>query len=169
MHENPLHQRSAQPSPANDFLADHAALLAHSYERWTGKPLLAPDDPQESLARRLFEAPFVVVSHDTAPDPIFNYANRAAQTLFEMGWEEFVALPSRLSAEPGNREQRERLLAEVARNGYVADYRGVRISAAGKRFMISAAVIWNLVDENGRYYGQAAKFADWTPLPRTAP
>ena len=52
------------------------------------------------LARALYEAPFALVSHNTDSDPRFNYANRTALTLFEMNWNEFTTLPSRMSAEP---------------------------------------------------------------------
>lgn len=40
-----------------------------------------------NAARRLFEAPFVVVSHNAAADPILTYGNRAALPLWETNWE----------------------------------------------------------------------------------
>ena len=70
-------------------------------------------------ARALYEAPFVVASHGTGEDPVFNYANRAALTLFETGWPDFVSTPSRLSAEPIERAQRAQLLASVRRRGFI--------------------------------------------------
>lgn len=96
-------------------------------------------------AKGLYDAPFVVLAHDTAPDPVFFYANRQAQRLFEMTWAEMVALPSRHSAEPLAREDRQRLLDRVSRSGYIDDYTGVRISRAGKRFLIAKATVWNLL------------------------
>jgi hypothetical protein len=45
------------------------------------------------------DASFVVLAHNTAPDPRFIYANRTAQNCFEYSWDEFTALPSRLSVE----------------------------------------------------------------------
>ena len=71
-----------------------------------------------------------------------------------------MLLPSRLSAEPVNQAERERLLALVTQNGYIDNYAGVRISSTGKRCMIKNAVVWNLVD-NGIYKGQAACFTEW--------
>jgi hypothetical protein len=49
--------------------------------------------------------------------------------------------------------------------GFVDDYAGVRISRTGKRFRIEQAIVWNVVDAEGKDHGQAATFAHWTPLP----
>ena len=149
------------PAPANHYLADHAALLLASYARLTGRELVPAGDAR---ARSLYEAPFVVVSHDTQPDPVFNYANLAAQRLFGMGWDEFVMLPSRCSAEPVERAEREVLLRRVAEQGYIDDYAGVRIAKDSRRFRIEAAVVWNLTGPDGRPAGQAATFAQWKYL-----
>ena len=112
-------------------------------------------------ARSLFYAPFVRLSHNTAPDPILNYANRVGLSLFELTWEELVNLPSRKTAEPNEQEERERLLARVSRQGYIDDYRGIRVAKSGRRFMIDQATVWNLLDDNGAFYGQAAMFRHW--------
>jgi MEKHLA domain len=66
------------PNPASSFLAEHVRLLLESYRRLLGKDLMPPGE-RVQRAKALYEAPFVVVSHDTAADPIFNYANLAAQ------------------------------------------------------------------------------------------
>lgn len=152
---------SGSPSASNDFLAVHVRLLRESYHRRTGHDLIDPGLDDISAARALFEAPFAVVSHGTEADPIFNYGNRKALELFEMNWVAFTHLPSRLSAEPLNREERERLLRRVTEHGFIDDYAGVRISANGQRFMIENATVWNL-DDDGGYRGQAAMFRDWT-------
>ena len=92
----------------------YSRLLSDSYRRITGNHLVeAADDA--ALARALYEAPFVLVSHDTQADPVFRYANLAAQELWGYDWDEFTCLPSRLSAEAPLREERERLLAEAKR------------------------------------------------------
>lgn len=119
----------------------------------------------QSPAKALYEAPFVVVSHATEVDPIFNYGNRRAQELFEMSWPELTRLPSRCSAEPLERAERERLMQTVRQRGFIDDYRGVRISARGRRFLIEQAIVWNVVDPRDRLKGQAAMFDRWTPLP----
>ena len=148
------------PSEANQFLAEHAECIRDSYLQLFGKDLLA-DANNENFARLLFHAPFALVSHDTGADPVFNYANLKALQLFEFEWDEFIRLPSRLSAEPVNQAERERLLAAVTEKGYIDNYEGVRISKTGKRFLIRHAVVWNLRDKNGNYRGQAACFDQW--------
>lgn len=154
-----------EPAADNAFQRAHASLLIESFRRLTGRDLLPADaaDVAES-ARRLYHAPFVVLSHDTAPDPVFTYANLAAQRLFEMPWDRIVGMASRYSAEPLAREERQRLLACVASHGYIDDYSGVRVSSTGKRFLVRDATVWNLVDAAGKLLGQAATFADWTAL-----
>lgn len=149
------------PCEANRFLADHVSLLCRSYNRWTGKRLVPAELGDVEAARFLFEAPFAVLSHDTADDPLFNYANKKAMELFEMDWQDITALPSRLSAEPVNQEKRLQLLQQVAEHGFVEGYSGIRISGNGRRFMIENTVIWNLIDEGGHEAGQAAMFDRW--------
>lgn len=145
------------PGPHNAYLAHHAQLLFESYRRLLGKPLL----PGSENPQALYEAPLVVVSHDTAADPVFNYANLAAQRLFEMDWETFTTLPSRLSAGPMHRDERRRLLERVSRDGYIDDYAGIRVARSGKQFRIESATVWNAFDAAGAYAGQAACFSTW--------
>jgi hypothetical protein len=142
-----------------------AALLLGSHHALTGRPLLpiVTAETQDQAAQRLYAAPFVVLAHDNSADPLFTYANLAAQRLFEMRWDEIVGLPSRLSAEAPAREERERLLERVAAQGFIDDYTGVRIAKSGRRFRIQRATVWNLVDSSGRRVGQATMFADWVP------
>lgn len=146
----------------SDFLSRHSRILCASYCRWTGKVLLG--DENVNLTEALFHAPFAVVSHGTEADPVFNYANLKAQQLFGMNWDEFTKLPSRFSAEPLDREDRARLLERVERYGFIDHYSGIRIAKDGSRFMIRNAIVWNLLDENGDYYGQAARIAEWAPV-----
>ena len=153
----------ARPAEANAFQAGHARLLLESFQRVVGRPLLA-FPPGTDPGRALYDAPCVLLSHDTAADPVFTYANRTAQALFGYPWEAFVTLPSRLSAEPLVREERDRLLARVAAHGFIDDYAGVRIAADGRRFRIQQAVVWNLVDAAGVRHGQAATFSRWELL-----
>lgn len=150
-----------EPSAANDWCVRHAELLIRSYRHWTGRDLIDCRLTSTEAARALYHAPFVVLSHDTAADPCFNYANLAAQRLFERPWAGIVGLPSRLSAEPQARDERARLLEQVARQGYTDGYSGVRISASGRRFLVRQATVWNLIDPDGKVCGQAACFAEW--------
>ena len=146
--------------PAFDAaLLNRLQLLADSFLRLTGRPLVDDVSPE-----CLWAAPRVIVAHGTGADPVFFYGNRCALDVFEMDFPSFIRLPSRYSAEPLNREARARLLERVARDGYIDDYAGVRISAQGRRFRIEAATVWNLLDAAGAIHGQAATFERWTPL-----
>jgi len=137
------------------------ALIATSYERLTGRQLMAPaDDP----AQALWTAPRAIVAHGIEADPIFFFGNRAALARFEMTPEQFTATPSRLSAEPMLREERQALLDRVTRHGFIDDYAGIRISVTGRRFRIEQATVWNLIDTHGRVNGQAATFERWIDL-----
>jgi PAS domain-containing protein len=131
-------------------------LLAGSYARLLNKPLGAA-----SVSWLYHHAPFVVLAHDTGVDPRFIYANTAAQACFGYDWDEFMTLPSRLSAEPDLREERQAALEKVARDGFIADYGGIRIAKSGRRFRISGAVVWQLIDGDGVLHGQAATFSGW--------
>ena len=139
----------------------HAQVLARSFKRFTQRDLLAGIFSAAEFSGKLFDAPFVLVSHGTQADPVLNYGNRAALALWEMSWDEFTRTPSRLTAEAPNREERARLLAAVTARGFIDDYSGVRISKTGRRFKIARATVWNLLDENKNYYGQAAMFREW--------
>lgn len=150
-----------EPAPANAWLAEHAALLIACYKHWTGRDRVDPKLLKTDAARALYQAPFVVLSHNTEADPRFTYANLTAQRLFEMPWAEIIGLPSRYSAEPLVREERERLLRRVAEHGFIDDYSGIRIAKSGKRFHIGNAVVWNLFDQKGKPAGQAACFDEW--------
>jgi hypothetical protein len=152
------------PSCSDPDHQSHVQILLRSFRHWTGAELIQPGISAEKTAQLLYQAPFPVVSHGSEAEPIFNYANAVALKLFELPWDAFTRLPSQQSAEPENREQRQEILERVARDGYFTDYRGVRISASGKRFQIEEAIIWNLLDENGDHCGQAAKIGKWRYL-----
>ena len=142
-------------------LNNHVRILLDSYARFYGRDLITRGNDE---AEELYSASIVVLSHDAQSNPVFNYANQTAQSLFEMDWGTFTNLPSRYSAEPLEREERERFLSEVRQNGYSNSYRGIRISATGRRFYIESAQVWNLLTPDGSNYGQAATFRSWTFL-----
>jgi PAS domain S-box-containing protein len=149
-------------SPTDGAFAD---LLTSSYERLVGRALLPGTVAARDRSRWLYEqAPFVLLAHDTSPDPVFIYANRAAQRRFEYSWEEFVGMPSRLSAEAPNRDERQAFLNDVLRQGFADDFRGLRIAKSGRRFWIEAVTVWNLIDADGTLKGQAALIPRWTDI-----
>jgi len=145
-------------------LLAHAQRLLDSFRHWTGRELITRTGAEFPQARSLWEEPLVVLSHGIESDPVLNYGNRAALTLWEMDWAAFTKMPSRLTAEPLLREERQRFMARVRAQGYVDDYAGVRISATGKRFKIAQAWVWNVLDADGKLAGQAASFSAWTAV-----
>ncbi len=142
----------------------HSLCLLHSFQHWTGYALMDTNLPPLLVAQRLFEAAFVVVSHGTEADPIFNYGNRKALELWQLDWEAFTNLPSRCSAEPVAQSERLLMLVQAKNQGYISNFRGIRISSTGKRFFIEDVIIWNVLDESQRPCGQAATFSRWTAI-----
>jgi PAS domain-containing protein len=141
---------------------DFFDLLVSSYRCTVGsEPAFLEHGTHRSADWLYAQASHPVLAHNTDPDPRFIYANRAAQTAFEYDWDEITSLPSRLSAEPVDREERQRLLDSVARHGFATGYSGIRIAKSGRRFLIEAGVVWQLIDRDGAVRGQAATFANW--------
>jgi len=152
------------PCETNGYRQDHVGRILASLRRWTGRSLIDPRLVLTEQARRLFFSPFVVLSHNVDSDPLLNYANQAGLRLFEMTWEELIRTPSRLTAELAHRSERARLLSAVSTKGFIDDYSGIRISKTGRRFVIERATVWNLIDDLGAPYGQAATFSQWKYL-----
>lgn len=147
-------------------LLQHIQLLLYSFHHWTGDDLLTIPDHQSLLeiANSLFNADFVIVSHGTQADPILNYGNQKALDLWKMDWQTFTTTPSRYTAEPMKREAREQVLAKVQSQGYISNYRGIRIASTGDRFYINDVILWNVIDKQGKLWGQAATFRDWEAI-----
>ncbi len=144
------------------FEHDFIKLLIGSHAQLVGLPLLASGLSVQAAARWLYDdADFCVLAHNADPDPLFVYANMAAQRCFEYSWGEFIHLPSRLSAEAGDQAERQRVLEAVSRDGYATGYRGLRIAKSGRRFWIEDVTVWNLIDERGVRHGQAATYRRW--------
>ena len=157
-----------------------AAVILRSHQRGFGRPLLTPViqaaagpggflEPQgprgpENLAlaaQELFAASTVVLAHDGGADPRLIYANRAALRLWRRPWAAMVGLPSRLTAEPGERAGRARMLADARQQHALSGYTGIRIDSHGRRFQIRGARLWTLWNAAGEPCGQAASFSDW--------
>ena len=148
-------------SNTNRLLEAHSKLVIDSYNRATGRTLLEYDRQTQTAADALFHAPFVLLSHGAESDPVLNYGNQAALNLWEMTWDEFTRTPSRLTAEPMERSQREKLLEDAKKQGYSDGISGIRISKSGRRFEIRNVLLWNVVEESGEYRGQAAVYSEW--------
>lgn len=153
-----------KPDESNDYLAEYVDLLVSSLRKLKGDCLTDLSLSLKEQAEQVFEAPYVLLAHNATVDPVFQYANKMGLALFEISWEEFMVLPSRYSAEPQNRNEREGFLREVSAKGYVDNYSGIRISKTGKRFEIKAATVWNIIDSDNIKHGQAALFTNYTYL-----
>ncbi|MBW4576094.1 MAG: MEKHLA domain-containing protein [Aphanothece sp. CMT-3BRIN-NPC111] len=147
------------PWQQQDIILQSQRILS-SFQHWTGKPLLNIQGTPEELAEALFIAPFFIASHSMQEDPIYNYGNRIALGLWQLDWDNFTKLPSRYSAETMEQEERQRLLITTQAQG-ICDWRGIRISSTGQRFIIEDGLIWNLLDEQHNMCGQAASFSQW--------
>ena len=147
-------------------LLQHIQLLLYSFHHWTGDDLIQiPSNySPEEIANLLFNADFILVSHGSEVDPIFNYGNQKALNLWQMDWQTLISTPSRYTVEPMEHEDREQLLAQAKSQGYVSNYRGIRIASNGDRFYINNVILWNVVDKQGKLWGQAATFHDWEAI-----
>ncbi len=146
------------------WVIEWTQFLLDSYVRLLKKELITREGTSQEQAERLFKGLFVVASHGLQDDPILSYGNQAALELWEMDWEQFTQTPSRLTAEPMNREERARMLDQAKTQGYISDYQGIRISGSGKRFFVERATVWNIQKPDGTPLGQAATFSNWTFL-----
>jgi hypothetical protein len=144
--------------------AQHVILLVESYERMCGKKFPIKSGNRGLAYTVHHHSDYILVSHGTETDPVFNYANRAAQDLWQMDWKTFTQLPSRLSAKPAHVKGRAELLKAAMDKGYIEDYEGLRVDAQGREFYIKQVVLWNVIDEKGLYHGQAALFNTWEYL-----
>ena len=140
------------------------ALILVSHRAAFGAPLVAGADPQANprlAAQEVFAADRAVLAHDGAADPRLIYANAVALRLWRRRWEEMVGLPSRLTAEPSERQERARALAAAQEREALIGYGGNRVDSAGRRFRIEGAKLWTLRDQQGLARGQAASFDCW--------
>ncbi len=137
------------------YRAEQIAMIAESFERLLGYPLV---DPSGDPVAAMWDASRAILAHGTQADPILFFGNRFTLRAFETDVENLLVMPSRLTAEAPLQEERQALLDRVTAQGYIDDYAGVRISAAGRRFRIENAVVWNVTDTHGQRIGQAATF-----------
>ena len=141
-----------------------AELLVDSHDRLLRRSLIDGEKGVWSTAEWLWQAPFCLLATDPTPDARFTYVNAAAQACFGYDLNEFIGLPSRLSAEAPLREERQRLIDAVTRDGFAADVQGVRVTKSGRRFRIEGGTVWSLIDRSGIRHGTAAVFRTWHPV-----
>ncbi len=152
------------PDIPKAFAEKQTRVILDSYRHWTGRELLPPSASETNLTAALFFAPFIVVTSDSAADPILNYGNEQGLKLWEMSWNQLTRTPGRHTAEAVHREERQKFLDAVQKNGFIDNYSGIRISSSGKRFKIEQATVWNLIGPGDLFLGQAATFSRWVLL-----
>ena len=152
-------EEAATLPPSAPYEVPFVEALLAAYAAALSESLVPREVPAADAAAWLYrEAEIAVVAHDTQADPCFVYANCAAQRCFERSRTELVGMPSRFSAEAPERAERAAMLEQVARDGYIRNYRGLRVAGSGRRFWIEGGVIWNVRHPDGMLWGQAACF-----------
>lgn len=160
----------------------HVQLLDQSLRRWTGRGIMdripnsitSRDDDLDSI---LTSSRYALYSHgvltpDMIDGAVINFGNFAALSTFGLTWKQFVQIPCCRMAPPGfhqnnlgqTLEQLElaaQTQPEEKSHQVIERYSGLR-SALGEEqqttFRVRDAVIWNVIDNEGKYYGQATFF-----------
>jgi MEKHLA domain len=147
------------PAPENNYQQEHVLIMLENLKRSTGQDLIEKYGfSLDTLGAQVFNANFYILSHDHAADPILTYGNDRVLKQWEVSWAELTTMYSRDTAKPVDRSARLAIMEQVNLNNYISNYSGVRVSKTGKEFKILDATVWNLFDNDGSSYGQAAWF-----------
>ena len=157
-------KKTGLPCGENSYLKDYIYLITNSLKKLANIEIVDSSLSLEEQAKQVFNSEYVLLAHNASNEPIFNYANQTALSLFEMPWEEFTNMPSKYSAETDERGKREKFIADVAEKGYSKNYSGIRISKTGRRFEIKNVILWNVYDSENNRIGQAALFDEYNYL-----
>lgn len=117
---------------------------------------VASADRETQLAWLDASAPFGILAHNAESDPKFIYANRAALRMFGYALDEFLGMPSRMSASPERQPARAAFLERVSAQGIAHGYADIRIDRSGRSFRIREGSIWQVAAPDGSLIGQAA-------------
>jgi PAS domain-containing protein len=145
---------------------DRATVILDSYRRLLGRDLCARTGDAAADARRLDELPVAVLAHDASTPPLLDWVNRAAAAAFDAAVPDLIGRPSAATAPPDATADRQQLFAQLREHGFVTGYSGVRVSLAGRRFLIDDVTVYELRDRDGRAAGHAAIIG--TTRPETA-
>jgi hypothetical protein len=160
-------RENGEPPWLQEPVLEVVGWIVGSHQAAFGSPLLAGVEPWRSprlVGQEVFAADQVVLAHDGGADPRLIYANAAALRLWKRPWSEMIGLPSRLTAEPKERQARAEALALARRQEALRGYGGIRVDSTGVRFQIDGASLWTLRDDQGESHGQAARFGQWWRL-----
>jgi len=103
---------------------------------------------------------YILITHGTEENPIFNFGNQAALSAFYRSWESLTAMASAQSVvlRSIDEEMRIELMRKVTTENYVEGASGIRIRGDGTFIKLIDAVVWNCFNEDGTVIGQAAFF-----------
>lgn len=132
--------------------------IDHSYMINVGYHLPVPANVQNRCLWLHTQAPYSLLAHDNSDDPKFIYANQKALQCFKFSEEEFIGMPSRLSAAEGDRSARQELILTVREKGIAENYTGQRVNKFSQTFTIHDGIVWQFYNEKKELIGQAALF-----------
>lgn len=141
-----------------------ACEILDSYRRLLRRNLIEHSGDAAEDTRRLFDLPLAVLAHDTAPQPLLDWANRAAALAFDATPESLLGHPSAATAPADAVADRRALFDVLARQAFVTGYSGVRISLTGRRFVIDDVTVLEVTDAAGRPAGHAAVIGATRPV-----
>ena len=145
----------------DSFLQQWCIFLLDSYSKFYGEELVSRTENPEEQLKIVDQADFVILSHGTEPSPILNFGNKKTLNLWKLDWQTFTSTPSKETAENAYREEREKMLKDVEEQNFTTDYKGIRISSEGERFVIENVKVWNIFNTENERIGQAASFKEW--------
>ena len=124
---------------------EHVRFMDRNLERCSGKGVyhrLFGDIPKkEGWEDDVHKnSRWVLISHNNLSDPIFTYGNEAGLQQFEMEWDDFTSIPSRFSAEPMERQERDALLESVRIHGFSESPNNIRVTKNKERFQIKSLI-----------------------------
>lgn len=146
-------------------LISHVTLLDRSLKRLTGQGIfdrigVKPSSPKGIYNTVCLNERFVLISHGTESNPIYNFGNVAALQAFARSWDD-IKIPSAESVVLRSQDEvlRKELMRKVTENGFVEGASGIRVRGDGKFIKLVDAVVWNCYDaDDSTYIGQAAFF-----------
>ena len=122
-----------------------------SFTKHTNK--LLPLEKNRDLISSFDECLLPIASHDI--NGFFNYLNKSALSLFKVTKDQVIGRSTTMTAPKSEQKQRNELLNQVNSNGFIDNYKGIRVTSDGELFQIEDATIWNVIDKNSHKIGQA--------------
>lgn len=151
-----LGQCAIPPGRVED-IHEWVRLSCESLERFTGTSLLKVMNV-DTMDAIHDNTRYAVLSHGNQTDPIYNYFNKAALLQFEYPEEEIYLLPSRYSAPPALRQDRDEKISSAVQQNVQFIPSAIRQGKSGKQFELINVTLWNVYNERNERVGQSAVF-----------